>query len=359
MSDFVLGLFTSVLAFLLYKALVLITTNAKQRFFNYQSQIQRQKAYSTMRGNTLMSLDYSSKKEKKYLVFEANTLFFYKDESLLECVGCCLLENCKVEIYPHTLDVDLRFMKEFPLRLYSIDSSVFMRSKQIFLFFDSKSLKEDWFIALNNSKTQDLFYGGEEPTQHDKLKQRDEPKQHDEPRNDLLNSLLQRIFLNVYKDPQIPINIVNGFQKKLDLIQRPFFVENIKLMSVEIGTELPLLSNFEHTGSLSFQLDFDYKGSFKIHLATRIQVVSIELLLKIKHVSGRIECKIKEYPSDRLWFAFQRPPLMDIEIEPLVATKSIKLSLLESIIKTKLIELISDFMVMPNMDDIPLPFYNE
>ncbi|KJH47697.1 hypothetical protein DICVIV_06221 [Dictyocaulus viviparus] len=86
-------------------------------------------------------------------------------------------------------------------------------------------------------------------------------------------------------------------------------------------------------------------------------VSSTPLILNVvvEMLEGPITLNIPPPPSDRLWYAFRRPPLASIRAVPQVGDRSVDMSTVSDWIESKLRLLIEKNLVCPNMDDIVLP----
>ncbi|VDO21111.1 unnamed protein product [Haemonchus placei] len=79
------------------------------------------------------------------------------------------------------------------------------------------------------------------------------------------------------------------------------------------------------------------------------------LNVEVEMLEGPITINIPPPPSDRLWYAFRRPPIASIRAVPQVGDRSVDMSTVSDWIESKLRLLIEKNLVCPNMDDIILP----
>ncbi|KAK6035558.1 hypothetical protein COOONC_26937, partial [Cooperia oncophora] len=79
------------------------------------------------------------------------------------------------------------------------------------------------------------------------------------------------------------------------------------------------------------------------------------LNVEVEMLEGPITINIPPPPSDRLWYAFRRPPIASIKAVPQVGDRSVDMTTVSDWIESKLRLLIEKNLVCPNMDDIILP----
>jgi hypothetical protein len=83
--------------------------------------------------------------------------------------------------------------------------------------------------------------------------------------------------------------------------------------------------------------------------------IPLVVAIKIKRFSARVLIKIKSFwETSRVWVGFYRDPEMklEVEVEPIISNKLIKLQLVDQIIQNRIKEALEEFVVLPNMDDI-------
>ncbi|KAK6732325.1 hypothetical protein RB195_016607 [Necator americanus] len=106
------------------------------------------------------------------------------------------------------------------------------------------------------------------------------------------------------------------------------------------------------------QSSFFQKAAKLPKVAKLIEDVSstpLILNVEVETLEGPITVNIPPPPSDRLWYAFRRPPLASIRAVPQVGDRSVDMSTVSDWIESKLRLLIEKNLVCPNMDDIVLP----
>ncbi|CAJ0581593.1 unnamed protein product, partial [Mesorhabditis spiculigera] len=97
----------------------------------------------------------------------------------------------------------------------------------------------------------------------------------------------------------------------------------------------------------------------KIHKVAKLieEVSSTPLILNVtvEVVEGTMTVNLPPPPSDRIWYAFRKPPTLNIKAVPQVGDRSVDMSTVSDWIESKLRLLIEKNLVCPNMDDIILP----
>lgn len=139
---------------------------------------------------------------------------------------------------------------------------------------------------------------------------------------------------------------------------------------MNIGQSLPIFFDGKlHAscprGELVCSSEMIYPGGFEVQVETEIRlslhsrvrtlIIPVVVQAKMKHLAGRLLFRLKPPPSDRLWYGFYRTPKFNLELEPIVSSKAVTWSMIHQIVLKKISEVMSEFIVLPNMDDILLP----
>uniref|UniRef100_A0A8R1HS30 SMP-LTD domain-containing protein n=1 Tax=Caenorhabditis japonica TaxID=281687 RepID=A0A8R1HS30_CAEJA len=102
-----------------------------------------------------------------------------------------------------------------------------------------------------------------------------------------------------------------------------------------------------------------FQKAAKLHAVARliedVSTTPLMLNVEVEEVEGPMTCNIPPPPSDRLWYAFRRKPILKIRAVPQVGDRSVDLSTVSEWIETKLRQVLEKNLVCPNMDDIILP----
>ena len=158
------------------------------------------------------------------------------------------------------------------------------------------------------------------------------------------------------------------------------------LHSIDLGPGLPILSNatlFEMTpdGSVDVDVDLEYQGGFtltvKIKTSMSLPGTSLELpataVITVKRLSGRLRIHVSPPPCERFWIGFHELPVTDVHAETEIAIidstsasipkiansiiKKLKADLTKVIVNKLKADILGEKMVLPNMDDFPLPYF--
>jgi len=79
------------------------------------------------------------------------------------------------------------------------------------------------------------------------------------------------------------------------------------------------------------------------------------LNVQITHLEGTMTINLPAPPSDRIWYGFRKPPIMNMKAIPQVGDRSVALSTVSDWIENKLVLLLEKALVVPNLDDIVVP----
>uniref|UniRef100_A0A915DLU3 SMP-LTD domain-containing protein n=1 Tax=Ditylenchus dipsaci TaxID=166011 RepID=A0A915DLU3_9BILA len=77
--------------------------------------------------------------------------------------------------------------------------------------------------------------------------------------------------------------------------------------------------------------------------------------VEITELQGTMMLNIPPPPSDRLWYGFRETPKMSVKVVPQVGEKSVNFSAVSDLIEAKLVNIIQNLLVFPNLDDIVVP----
>lgn len=250
-------------------------------------------------------------------------------------------------------------------------------SKPFYLFTDSLSEKEDFYFALlkNMQRRPEDSGNVPKPLQFDvkhiiELVQR----LHSSEENMQIrwfNAILGRIFLSIYKTPDVEAFIRAKITKKISRVKKPAFLSKIVLRNIDMGEGAPYITNprlkdLTVDGDCTIEGDILYTGNFRVEIAatarielgSRFKAREVDLLLAvtIRRVEGHMLLRIKPPPSNRLWMTFETAPRIDMSIEPIVSSRQITYTLILRQIENRIKEVIAESIVMPFWDD--LAFFN-
>ncbi|KFY07282.1 hypothetical protein V492_07293 [Pseudogymnoascus sp. VKM F-4246] len=250
-------------------------------------------------------------------------------------------------------------------------------SKPFYLFTDSLSEKEDFYFALlkNTQRRPEDSSSVPKPLQFDvkhiiELVQR----LHSSEENMQIrwfNAILGRIFLGVYKTPDVEAFIRAKITKKISRVKKPAFLSKIVLRNIDMGEGAPYITNprlkdLTVDGDCTIEGDILYTGNFRVEIAATARIelgsrfkareVDLILAVTIRRVEGHMLLRIKPPPSNRLWMTFETAPRIDMSIEPIVSSRQITYTLILRQIENRIKEVIAESIVMPFWDD--LAFFN-
>ncbi|KAG0044514.1 hypothetical protein BGZ83_010266 [Gryganskiella cystojenkinii] len=183
-----------------------------------------------------------------------------------------------------------------------------------------------------------------------------------------LNAILGRMFLGVYKTPQIKDMVFQKMVEKLSRVRLPNFLNDMRMKSVHLGDGVPLITRpklltLKPNGDMIMDLSLLYQGGFRAEVEAEAVVtvtkkiqpikVSLVLVMTLIRLEGRVQVWVKPPPCNRIWYGFYHKPHVEMKIEPVVSDKHITSNLIIKAIENKMLEAIAETMVLPNMDDIP------
>ncbi|KAF9583866.1 hypothetical protein BGW38_008279 [Lunasporangiospora selenospora] len=330
-------------------------------------------------------------KDSKYAVIKGPTMFIYENEQLEECLGVITLPHYEITVPGHQKDSHV-FSKRNPIWLKyqpssshsrhstaSSESGLMNSSKDYYLSMVSCVDKEDlYFTLLRCCKLKPNVHSfiREIPKRDSTLF--DKPAMNKLIRNihsnehhfqaAWLNAIIGRMFLGVYKTPQIKDAIFQKLVDKLSRVRLPNFLNDIRMKSVHLGDGVPMITRpklltLKPNGDMTMDMSIHYQGGFRaeveaeavVTVTKKIQPIKVSLVLVITlmRLEGRMQVWIKPPPCNRAWYGFYHTPHVEMKIEPVVSDKQIKSNLILKAIENKLMEAIAETMVLPNMDDVP------
>lgn len=320
------------------------------------------------------------------IVLKANMFFHFVDEKRDAC-NIARLDNCAVEVLRQ--DGKPKFNKKNYLKIVSPAGSLFpdaassggTTSKNAgdtcyIKFFNGKDL-EQWFYALKSATSLTIT---KEVKEVELLQAQQRYFAHltavannsSEVNADWTNALLGRIFWGIHNHPVFLKLITEKLQKKMAKLKKPKFVESISVTDVGFGPNLPLFSNIKiisvsPQGSLAFDGDVYYHGGFNLMIDINLRIdlpiggVSVEVPIRasvvVKAFAGRGHIQVAPPPAKRAWIGFYGEPRvdMDIKIEVGKNLSLVNIPSIANIVINKIKQQLIKKLVLPAMDDWPLP----
>ncbi|RCH80071.1 hypothetical protein CU098_002140 [Rhizopus stolonifer] len=307
-------------------------------------------------------------KQPYFAVLKFSTLFLYDSDLQQDCQGVIQLNHYTIAMYPPKLK-DYEF--------YSKRNWIHLRRKTVelsdyYLNCNRCFDKEDWYTTLRRASQLEL-------SDFKNSTQFDQPAMnhlistiHSDPAQlelQWLNALIGRLFLGIYKTERTRQFFDQKILSKVAKLnaRRPPFLEEITVRSVKGGQGAPYITQprlvcLSPQGEYTCEMQMLYQGGFRVELETvlkwtysdRLPPIRIDLVLAItlKSIEGKMTLKIKEPPTNRLWYGFHKSPKMDWIIEPVVWEKRIGYSVVSKAIKAKIEEIFRETLELPNMDDL-------
>lgn len=247
-------------------------------------------------------------------------------------------------------------------------------SKPFFLFSENCSAKEDFYFAL--LRNQQATFGGDRrlptPLNFDvksiiSLVQKLHGSE-EQYNTRWLNALIGRIFLGIYRTKDLECFVREKITKKISRVNRPSFLSSIKVQKMDMGDAAPILVNprlrdLTVEGECVVEADVRYAGNFRIEVATtaslelgtrfKTREVNLVLAVVLRRLEGHVLFRIKPPPSNRLWFAFDKMPRLEMTIEPIVSSRQITYTVILRQIENRIKEVIAETLVLPFWDDVP------
>ncbi|XP_020295905.1 testis-expressed protein 2 [Pseudomyrmex gracilis] len=82
----------------------------------------------------------------------------------------------------------------------------------------------------------------------------------------------------------------------------------------------------------------------------------IKLMVNVSGIEGCLSVNIPPPPSDRLWYGFKPVPKINLTVQPALGERTVNIVYVTKWIENKLLREFEKLVVLPNMDDLVLPF---
>ncbi|KAI4165166.1 MAG: hypothetical protein LQ342_001034 [Letrouitia transgressa] len=313
-----------------------------------------------------------------YVVLRHGHLMLYDDSEQVEVRHVVSLEHHDVSIYggEEAIPESELWIKRNAIcltRKPGLEDGI-TTSKPFYLFSENCSDKEDFYFALlqnqevrpNDSQgplrpqgfeTKDII------TLVQKLHSSEEQQQ-----TRWLNALVGRLFLALYKSPEMEDFVRKKISKKIMRVKKPVFLTGIVLKKVGMGDSAPCITNprlkdLTVDGDCCAEADVKYSGNFRLEIATtarldlgprfRVREVNLILAVVVRKLEGHALLKFKAPPSNRVWISFETMPDLNLEIEPIVSSRQITYGIILRTIESRIREVIAETIILPHWDDIP------
>lgn len=182
-----------------------------------------------------------------------------------------------------------------------------------------------------------------------------------------VNALMGRLFLALYKTPEMEEFLRKKITKKIARAKKPNFITKIVLQKIDPGEGAPLITNprlkdLTIDGDCCVEADINYSGNFRVEVAATARIdlgsrfkareVDLVLAVVLKKLTGHVLVRFKPPPSNRIWVSFETMPNMEMSIEPIVSSRQITYSIILRAIESRIREVVAETLVQPFWDDI-------
>ncbi|KAE8148540.1 hypothetical protein BDV25DRAFT_158113 [Aspergillus avenaceus] len=243
-----------------------------------------------------------------------------------------------------------------------------------FLFSENLSEKEDFYFAMLQNQSR-MWNSPDAPPKHQPfdikhivtLVQRLHSSE-EQLQTRWINAVLGRLFLALYRTPEMEDFIRKKITKKISRVNKPNFISKIGLQKIDMGEGAPFIINprlkdLTVDGNCCVETDVQYTGNFRVEISATVRIdlgprfkareVDIVLAVVLKKLEGHLLIRFKPPPSNRAWISFETMPHMDMDIEPIVSSKQITYGIILRTIESRIREVVAESVVQPFWDDIP------
>ncbi|KAH8703740.1 hypothetical protein BGW36DRAFT_404066 [Talaromyces proteolyticus] len=314
-----------------------------------------------------------------YIVLRHGHLMLYDDEQQVEVRHVISLAHHDVSIYGGGEDIpegELYIKRNAICLARREDSIADLRglTPPFYLFSETQSGKEDFYHALlkNQEKIPDSPNSPPSPQLYNvkdivKLVQ-DLHSSEEHLQTRWFNAMLGRLFLALYKTPEMHEFVRNKITKKISRVPKPNFISRIALRKIDMGQGAPFITNprlkdLTVDGDCTVEADVNYSGNFRIEISATARIdlgqrfkareVDLVLAVVLKKLTGHMLFRFKPPPSNRIWFCFASNPDMTMSIEPIVSARQITYTFILRAIESRIREVVEESLVLPHWDDVP------
>ncbi|AOA62603.1 Lipid-binding ER protein [Komagataella phaffii CBS 7435] len=333
------------------------------------------------------------RRKNRYMAeLKHGNLFLYSDEQKTNVQHVIVLANYGthfVSVWPRNLPDNQLFtkrsaiciMKKKPDLLEEISESGIAPKGSYFIYADLNHEKEDWYFALLKASKRDYIRTNDsqdllEPSLYaDVLHFQNSDminliqilnSTEGQLTSKWFNALIGRLFLAIQNTKKFKDSIRARVDSKLQKIRRPGFLDDFQIEHIDVGNSAPFithpkLKDLTPEGALTISTNFLYEGKLTVDISTKVSIslgnrfktkeVNVKLRIKVVKLQGLLLIKMKPPPSNRLWYAFEKMPLLDLQIDPIVSSRSFNYNLITKIIGNKFKEAVRESLVHPFYDD--------
>ncbi|KAJ6157318.1 hypothetical protein N7470_004910 [Penicillium chermesinum] len=243
-----------------------------------------------------------------------------------------------------------------------------------YLFSENQSEKEDFYHAMLQNQSR-LWASADRPpvpqefdvkhivTLVQRLHSSEEQLQ-----TRWINAILGRLFLALYRTPEVEEFLRLKISKKIARVNRPNYISKIALHKIDLGEGAPFITNprlkdLTADGNCCTEADLQYTGNFRIEISATVRIdlgprfkareVDILLAVVLKKLQGHLLVRFKPSPSNRFWISFETMPKISMDIQPIVSSKQVTFTPILRTIESKIREMVAESLVQPFWDDVP------
>ncbi|KAL1865270.1 hypothetical protein Plec18167_009465 [Paecilomyces lecythidis] len=314
-----------------------------------------------------------------FVVLRHGHLMLYDDSEQIEVRYIISLAHYDVSIYSGGAEIpeEELWAKRNAIRLTRRSDSMLASQVPTFPFYifsENLSEKEDLYLAMLRNKEKMAASADLSPAyiRYDArhiihLLQR--LYSSEEQRSTRwINAILGRLFLALYRTPEMEESVKRKIAKKISRAKTPNFITRLAVRNVNMGEGVPFINNpmlreLTLDGDCVVEMDFSYTGNFRLEVSATVHIdlgtrfkprdVDLVLAVMINRVDGHCLVRLKPPPSNRVWFTFETMPTLTMAIEPIFGTRQITYGVVLRAIENRIREVISESIVLPFWDDIP------
>ncbi|KAF4252903.1 hypothetical protein KXV68_007863 [Aspergillus fumigatus] len=314
-----------------------------------------------------------------YIVLRHGHLMLYDDANQVEVRYVISLAHHDVSIYGgegEILEGELWLKRNAICLSRRLDSlgDLGGPTPPFYLFSDNLTEKEDFYFAMLQNQTR----MGDSPNCPPKHQQFDVKhivtlvqrlhSSEEQLQTRWINAVLGRLFLALYKTPEVEDFIRQKITKKISRVNKPNFISKLCLQRIGMGEGAPFITNprlkdLTVDGNCCVETDIQYTGNFRLEISATVRIdlgprfkareVDIVLAVVLKKLEGHMLIRFKPPPSNRVWVSFETMPNMVMDIEPIVSSKQITYGIILRTIESRIREVVAESVVQPYWDDIP------
>jgi hypothetical protein len=237
-----------------------------------------------------------------YVVLEQKMLYFYADASRTDCIRKLTVPEYVITLSPDTISDHELYLLHNPIVLSRKDDAEYIpgNSHELYLYPQSSSEKESWFIILRRAsklpifaddQAASAFYQDEEPVQQyveamEKLISSTLANEgYEQSSTAWLNALVGRMFVAIHANENVKNWVIQRLSRHTLGSEADSFLGDIVIQDMNVGNSLPVLSNpklvqLSVDGDMLIEIDIDYTGGLRLEASTTA-TVSVESLVNI------------------------------------------------------------------------------